>query len=76
MLVFTRKRGDAIVIGDGIEVAVLRVGRAGVRLGVKAAPHVPVHRAEVYAAIRAANTAAAAGADAIPALLAAFRDDA
>jgi carbon storage regulator len=60
VLVFTRKVNDAIVIGDGIEVKVLRVGREGVRLGVTAAPHVPVHRREVYDQIRAANAAAAA----------------
>jgi carbon storage regulator len=60
VLVFTRKVNDAIIIGDGIEVKVLRVGREGVRLGVTAAPHVPVHRREIYDQIRAANAAAAA----------------
>ena len=35
MLVFTRKRDEAIVIGDGIEVRILRVGRDGVRVGVE-----------------------------------------
>lgn len=59
MLVFTRRRGDAIIIGDGIEVRVLRVGRDGVRLGVSAPPAVPVHRQEVHAQIREANRAAA-----------------
>ncbi len=34
MLVFTRKLNEAIVIGDGIEIRVLRVGRVSVRLGV------------------------------------------
>ena len=62
MLVFTRKLDEAIIIGDGIEVKVLRVGRDGVRLGVTAAAHVPVHRREVYDQIRAANAAAAADA--------------
>lgn len=69
MLVFTRKLNEAIIIGDGIEVKVLRVGRDGVRLGVTAAPHVPVHRREVYDQIRAANAAAAAGADEVSALV-------
>jgi carbon storage regulator len=65
MLVFTRHRDEAIVIGDGIEVRVLRIGKDGVRLGVTAAPHVPVHRKEIYELIRAANAGAAAaeGAD-------------
>jgi carbon storage regulator len=62
VLVFTRKRHEAIIIGDGIEVKVLRVGRDGVRLGVTAAAHVPVHRREIYDQIRAANAVAAAGA--------------
>lgn len=61
MLVFTRRRGQRIVIGDGIEVEVLRVGRDGVRLGVVAPPEVAVHRQEVYDEIRRANRDAAAG---------------
>lgn len=61
MLVFTRRRNDAIVIGDGIEVRVLRIGRDGVRLGVVAPAHVPVHRSEIYAQIREANRRAADG---------------
>ena len=61
MLVFTRRRHDAIIIGDGIEVRVLRIGRDGVRLGVVAPAHVPVHRSEIYAQICEANRRAAAG---------------
>lgn len=68
MLVFTRKRDETIVIGDGIEVRVLRVGRDGVRLGLTAAPTVPVHRREVYDQIRAANAAAAAPAGTVEVL--------
>ena len=60
MLVFTRKIGEAIVIGDGIEVRVLRAGRDGVRLGVSAPAEVAVHRREVYELIRQANASAAA----------------
>ena len=59
MLVFTRRRGEAIIIGDGIEVQVIRVGRDGVRLGIVAPPSVPVHRQEIYAQIREANKTAA-----------------
>jgi carbon storage regulator len=60
MLVITRRRDEAVIIGDGIEVRVLRVGKDGVRLGITAAPHVPVHRREIYDQIRAANASAAA----------------
>ena len=61
MLVFTRKRHETIMIGDGIRIEVLRVGRDGVRLGVVAPPEVPVHREEIYEQIRAANQKAASG---------------
>jgi len=54
VLVFTRKRGEAIIIGDGIEVRVLRAGRDGVRLGI-------VHEQIRQANRAAANPAAAAG---------------
>lgn len=76
MLVFTRKRDQAIVIGDGVEVRVLRIGRESVRIGVKATRHVPVHRGEVYEAIRHANAAAAKDAGTLAALLTQLRDEA
>jgi carbon storage regulator len=65
VLVFTRKRNEAIMIGDGIEIRVLRVGRDGVRIGVSAPPAIAVHRKEIYDQIceenrSAAGTAAAA----------------
>jgi carbon storage regulator len=65
MLVFTRKREEAIVIGDGVEIRVLRIGKDGVRIGVTAPPEVAVHRREIYDMVRAANASAAAS-DAVP----------
>jgi carbon storage regulator len=59
VLVFTRKRDETIMIGDGIEVRVLRIGREGVRLGVTAPASIPVHRREVYDVIRDENLRAA-----------------
>ena len=58
MLVFTRRRHEAIRIGDRIEIRILRVGRDGVRIGITTPPDIPVHREEVYEEIRAANRAA------------------
>lgn len=75
MLVVTRKLDQSICIGDGIEVTVLRIGRDSVRLGVKAAPHVPVHRGEIYEAIKRANASAAAEAGSLSALVARLRDE-
>jgi carbon storage regulator len=58
MLVFTRRRDEAIMIGEGVEVRVLRVGKEGVRLGIVAPPEVRVHRREIYDQIRDANQSA------------------
>ena len=69
MLVVTRKLNEAIVIGDGIEIIVLRSGREGVRLGIKAPPHVPVHRREIYDTICAANASAASASAQIEGLV-------
>ena len=74
MLVFTRKLDEAIIIGDGIEVLVLRVGRDGVRLGVTAPPNVAIHRREVYDQIRAANTTAAGDRESLNQIAARLRD--
>lgn len=62
MLVFTRRRNEAIIVADGIEIRVLRVSKDAVRLGVTAPSDVPVHRQEVYDQIREENRRAAAPA--------------
>ncbi len=61
MLVFTRKRDEAVVIDDGIAVRILRLGHDGVRLGVTAPSDVTVHRHEVDEMVKAANASAEAG---------------
>ena len=48
MLVLSRKRGETIVIGDGITVTVLATDGGRVKLGVVAPAEMPVHREEVY----------------------------
>jgi carbon storage regulator len=48
VLVLTRKTGQSIVIGDGIEVTVLSVSGDKVRIGVSADKDVPIHRNEVH----------------------------
>ena len=73
MLVITRKRDEAIVIGDGIEIRVLRSGRDGVKLGVTAPPSVSVHRREIYDLIRAENEWAARRSTDLPQLVARLR---
>jgi len=60
VLVLTRRAGESIVIGDDVRVVVLDVRGDTVRLGIEAPRSIQVHRAEVYAEVQAANTAAAA----------------
>lgn len=52
MLVLSRQRDETIVIGDDIEITVVDIRGEKVRLGINAPPHVPVHRKEVYEAIK------------------------
>lgn len=59
MLVISRKADEAVMIGDGVEVRVLRVGGHGVKLGITAPSSVTIHRLEIYEQIRAENRAAA-----------------
>jgi carbon storage regulator len=48
MLVLTRKPGQSIMIGDGVEVQVLSVAGEKVRLGITAPRDVSIFRHEVY----------------------------
>jgi carbon storage regulator len=52
MLVLSRKPGESVVVGDGIVVTIVEIRGDRVRLGVEAPQNVPVHRREVYEAIR------------------------
>jgi carbon storage regulator len=58
MLVFTRKKGESLVIGNEIEVTILNVGSGNVKVGIKAPRHISVHRHEVFETIRKENLAA------------------
>jgi carbon storage regulator len=55
MLVFTRKRGESLIIGNEIEVTILSLGCGSVKIGISAPRCVSVHRKEVYDAIRKAQ---------------------
>ncbi len=52
MLVLSRKKNESIVIRDDIVVTVVEVRGDKVRLGIDAPKDVPVHRREVYDAIK------------------------
>ncbi len=52
MLVLSRKKNESIVINNDITVVVVEIRGDKVRLGVEAPKEVPVHRREVYDAIK------------------------
>lgn len=55
MLVLSRKKNESIVINNDITIVVVEIRGDKVRLGVEAPKEVPVHRREVYDAIKRAE---------------------
>lgn len=55
MLVFTRKAGESLMIGDNVVIKILSIDRDQIRIGIKAPREIPVHREEVYAALAEQN---------------------
>ncbi len=52
MLVLSRKKNESIIINDNIIVTVIEIRGDKVRLGFDAPKDIPIHRREVYDAIR------------------------
>lgn len=52
MLVLARKQNQNIIIDGKIIVRVLRVGRDVVKIGIEAPLSIPVHREEVFNALK------------------------
>ena len=66
MLALSRKKNEAIVINNNIEITILEIKGEQVKLGVSAPKEVPVYRKEVYLQIQEANKdALTADADAL-----------
>lgn len=61
MLVLSRKVGKQIKIANNITVTVVEVKGNKVRLGIEAPLDVPVHREEVYQAMRKEQPTSAVG---------------
>lgn len=57
MLVLSRKKDESIIIANGIVITVVEVRGDKVRLGIVAPKDVPVHRQEVYEAIKSGRPA-------------------
>jgi carbon storage regulator len=59
MLVLSRHRDESIMIGDDVVVTIVDIRGDKVRLGINAPQDIPVHRREVYDAIKRENEKAA-----------------
>lgn len=55
MLVLSRKKNESIVIDDRIKITIVEIRGDKVRLGIEAPKDVPIHRSEVFEAIRRAS---------------------
>jgi carbon storage regulator len=55
MLVLGRKRGERIMLGEGIVITVVSVQGERVKLGIEAPLEMPVHREEIHQRIGAGN---------------------
>ena len=55
MLALSRKKGEALVINNNIEVTVLEVKGDQVKIGISAPKEVPIYRKEVYLQIQDSN---------------------
>ena len=60
MLVLSRQKNETIMIGDMIKITIVDVKGEKVRVGINAPIEIPVHRKEVYDAIKRENIEASA----------------
>ena len=55
MLALSRKKNEAIVINNNVEITILEVKGDQVKIGINAPKEVPIYRKEVYLQIQKAN---------------------
>ena len=55
MLALSRKKNDALIINNNIEITVLEIKGEQVKLGISAPKEIPIYRKEVYIQIQEAN---------------------
>lgn len=63
MLVLSRHQDEVIMIGDDIRITVVDIRGDKTRLGIDAPKDIPVHRQEVYEAIKRENKQSSEGSD-------------
>lgn len=55
MLALSRKKNEALVINNNVEITVLEIKGEQVKLGIEAPREVPIYRKEVYVQIQDSN---------------------
>ena len=55
MLALSRKKNEALVINNNVEITILEIKGEQVKLGISAQKEVPVYRKEVYLQIQESN---------------------
>ena len=60
MLALSRRKGEALIINNDVEITVLEIKGEQVKIGIAALKEVPVYRKEVYIQIQEANKEASA----------------
>ena len=60
MLVITRKKGESILIGDDIEITVVKLDDGSVKLAIDASRDITILRKELYKEVEQENMSAAA----------------
>ena len=58
MLALSRKKNEAIMVNNNIEITVLEIRGDQVKLGIAAPKEIPIYRKEVYVQIQQENQAA------------------
>ncbi len=57
MLALTRKKGEALIVNNNVEITILEVRGDQVKIGIMAPKDVPIYRKEVYLQIQEENKA-------------------
>ena len=58
MLALSRKKNEALVINNNIEITILDIKGDQVKIGISAPKQIPIYRKEVYLQIQESNKAA------------------
>ncbi len=55
MLALSRKKGEALIINNNVEITILEIKGEQVKIGISAPKEVPIYRKELYIQIQDSN---------------------